>query len=169
VTSKKLSKSKLEEFARQTLKEHGLYRIPVDPVELANKLNIRVHNAKFSEPNLSGMIARRGNNVSILVNQSEPPYRKRFTIAHELGHSLLHLSSDGELVDYTTDLFRIGESDDEVKRIEVEANQFAAALLMDAELVKIQWEKTPSMETMAMIFNVSEEAMGYRIAGLGLG
>ena len=37
--------------------------------------------------------------VTMLVNHRDPPFRKRFTIAHELGHYFLHLLGDGEYMD----------------------------------------------------------------------
>jgi len=169
---RKKSRKQIEEFARQTLKDHGLNSIPIDPVELANKIGISVNHATFTEDGISGLIAKRDNNTMILVNSNDSPYRKRFTIAHEVGHFLLHLTgTDGEVVDYEADLFRLHDSEENVstERLkEIEANQFAAALIMPAEHVMEKWEKTRSVEDLARMFNVSTEAMGYRIATLGL-
>ena len=55
---------------------------------------------------LVGAIARRGKTVTIVVNANDPPFRKRFTIAHELGHNFLHLLEDGDYVDGQTNLYR---------------------------------------------------------------
>src|SRR4051812_17839691 len=125
----------IEKRANEVLRQHGLETIPVDPVVLANQLGIKVFNAKFSDDSLVGMIAKRGADVTLLVNQSDPPARKRFTIAHELGHHFLHLMEDGEFVDGEANLFRQGVPEDEGKlspdhRREIQANMFAAALLM---------------------------------------
>jgi Zn-dependent peptidase ImmA (M78 family) len=166
-----MKKQQVVEQAKQTLVSHGLYSVPVDPVVLANRGGIRVVNATFSENGTSGVVARRGKQVLILVEQSDPPYRKRFTIAHELGHHFLHLSSDGEFVDQEVDILReegTGDLDSPRTSQEVEANQFAAALLMPAELVKREWPKYQSIEGMARRFQVSWQAMGIRIVQLGL-
>ena len=168
MTNTILNTNQIETKASQVLREHGLFSIPVDPVILANNIGIKVNNAVFSDDNLSGLIAKRGDNVSILVNKSDPPYRKRFTIAHELGHHFLHLLSDGEFVDNKVDLFRDSEAGDQSKQIEVQANQFAAALLMPSELVKIEYQKNNDISNLARKFNVSEEAMGYRLQRLRL-
>ena len=166
------TKSSIEESAEITLHQHGLYSIPVDPVVLANRLGIKVNNAKFSEPSLAAMLAKRGSSVWILLDESGSPARKRFSIAHELGHHFLHLESDGEIVDRNADLFRISEyATSEItpeRRREIEANQFAAALLMPEQLVREVWPDYSSVSEMAKLFQVSEESMGYRVASLGL-
>lgn len=166
-----LPRAEVEQLAKDVLSKHGFSTIPVDPVLLARNLGMSVRNAKFAEDNLVGMIARRGDNVMILVNQEDPPYRKRFTIAHELGHHFLHLQQDGEFIDGEANLFRQPrESAESVEqRREVQANIFASALLMPAEAVRSAWEHSAtSVEKMARHFNVSEEAMGYRLDQLGL-
>jgi Zn-dependent peptidase ImmA (M78 family) len=169
---KPLSRAEVEQQAAEILRQHGLYSIPVNPVELANRNGIKVHNAKFSDEGLSGMVAKRGKDVTVLVNQSDAPFRKRFTIAHELGHHFLHLiGEDGEFVDSEVDLFRDSESPvstDPARLAEIQANQFAAGLLMPSELVKQTFEKTRNLQDLARIFNVSEEAMAIRLSRLGL-
>jgi Zn-dependent peptidase ImmA (M78 family) len=166
------SRTELEERARQTLVEHGLYAVPVDPVVLARRLGILVNNAKFSDESLSALLTQRGESVRILVNASDPPYRKRFSIGHEIGHHLLHLEGDGEIVDHIADLFRdttpAARLDNSTWHQEVEANQFAAALLMPAELVREEWERNPSVPHLARRFNVSEEALAIRLDTLAL-
>jgi Zn-dependent peptidase ImmA (M78 family) len=114
------------------------------------------------------MIAKRGDVSSILVKDNDALNRKRFTIAHELGHMLLHLKTDGEFID-KVDFFRT----DEVPlngndRQEIEANQFAAALLMDSELIKQCWCLIHSSDVMSELFKVSKESMDIRLNSLGL-
>ena len=165
-------RSKIEQQAKDILRQHGLYSLPIDPVLLANELGVTVNNAKFANDSLAALIAKRGKNAQIFVEQSDPPYRKRFSIAHELGHHFLHLQEDGEIVDKRADMFRERIPDGEDwswgRYREIEANLFAAALLMPEELVREEWEVNPDVSTMAKIFNVSEEAMGYRIDALYL-
>ena len=54
------------------------------------------------------------------------------------------------------------------QRREVQANMFAAALLMPEDATRFEWERLHSVKRMARRFNVSEEAMGYRLDQLGL-
>ena len=166
------SRAEVEQKALEVLMQHGLYALPIDPVQLANRLGVTVNNAKFADDSLAGLIARRGDSIRILVDQADPPYRKRFSIAHELGHHFLHLLEDGEIVDNRADMFREREPVDapiSSERLrEIQANWFAAALLMPGEFVRQQWAGNPSISYMARVFNVSEEAMGYRVDALDL-
>jgi len=167
-----MTRKEIEERACEILQRHGLLTVPVDPVTLANREGILVHNAVFSESGISGMVARRGASVTMLIDQQDPPFRKRFSIAHELGHHFLHLTSDGEIVTKKLDIFRglagEGESGLGARRREVEANQFAAALLMPDPLVREAFSREQDVESLARLFNVSGEAMGYRLAALRL-
>ena len=65
-----MTRAQVEECALQTLRSHGITALPIDPVSLANRDGIKVHNAKFSDENVSGMVAKRGSDLTILVNQS---------------------------------------------------------------------------------------------------
>lgn len=53
-------------------------------------------------------------------------------------------------------------------KLETEANNFAASLIMPAELVKRAWEKLRDVEDCAQVFNVSVEAMSIRLSRFGL-
>jgi Zn-dependent peptidase ImmA (M78 family) len=167
-----LSPRQVESKANEVLRRHNLTTVPIDPLLLARREGIRVNNATFADSNVVGMIVKRGNDVSVLVNRDDPPYRKRFTIAHELGHHFLHLSSDGEIIDREANLFRRQPGEDRTmspeRRREIQANLFAASLLMPEDDVRRYWQERRSIEELAKIFKVSEEAMGYRVDSLGL-
>jgi Zn-dependent peptidase ImmA (M78 family) len=111
----------------------------------------------------------------IAINQSKPKTRKYFTTAHELGHYFLHqeiikredVLIDGEnTLDGTNILYRLDEP--EKSKIETEANNFAASLIMPSELVEKAWNTFHSVEECANIFNVSVAAMSIRLERLGL-
>ena len=167
------SRSSVELHAKEILSQHGLFSLPVDPVLLANRLGITVSNAKFSDDSSAALLAKRGHTTRIFVEQSDPPYRKRFSIAHELGHHFLHLVKDGEILDTHSDMFRDKEPTEgpisELRLREIQANWFAASLLMPEGFVKSEWEINPNVAHLAKTFNVSGEAMGYRLDALNLG
>lgn len=169
-----MKRSEIEERASQILRDHKLLDVPVDPLNLAKALGIRVMNAVFSEETKSGAIVKRGDQFSIYLNANDSPARKRFTIAHEIGHKLLHMSSnnDSEFID-TQDNFRTVDVLDEpiwtdARKREWEANAFASALLMNGELVKKHWQEFKDPAGLAWAFQVSVPAMTVRLTQLGL-
>lgn len=168
------TKDQVEEVAHALLQKYELFKAPIDPIKLSNELGIKVYNAKFSEDNISGLVAKRDNNIVILVSQGDSPVRKRFTIAHELGHHLLHMQNTNkeEFIDKDVDMYRSEETEgvawSNSNREEVEANNFAAALLMPRDLVKQAVDVFGAdLSELARHFNVSEEAIGIRLSKLG--
>ena len=168
-----MNRAEIERRATDILKDHNLLQIPVDPLRVAKALNIRVMNAKFSEEDKSGAITKRSGIVSIYLDNDDTPARKRFTIAHEIGHSVLHMEAadDYEIVD-TEDNFRsltiAVDGWSKEKRMEWEANTFAAALLMNEKLLREEWEVEKDLSLLAWKFQVSESAMAVRLSSLNL-
>jgi hypothetical protein len=124
---------------------------------------------------LSGLLLVGQNVKEIWVSAAEAERsqgRERFTIAHELGHFLLHsgesISSSNFFVCRTKDIHS-ASSNQKKRGKESEANRFAAELLMPEQLVEqlaSQWKA--SIPKMANLFDVSAEAMGIRLTQLGL-
>ena len=117
--------------------------------------------------------------ATIYVKHNDNIARKRFTIAHEIGHYVMHLKdagSDGGFMDRKNSFFRTEfVADDSHSLKEVEANQFAAALLMPREQVEdlwseyeFMWDAFDSLRGIADEFGVSEAAMRIRLQHLRL-
>lgn len=166
--------TRLERRAAELLRAHDLYGAPVDVEALAEREGITVSYERF-RPDMSGMLVREpGEAVVIGVNSRQSPRRQRFTVAHELGHYVLH---KGDLIVDTGARvnFRDERSATATVREEREANAFAAALLMPDELVEKavaaahgKASRPRALATsLALEFNVSEEAIGYRLLNLG--
>lgn len=160
----------LDELAEEKLNDYGFENIPVDPLVIAAIEGVEVFEADFAEQDVAGLIKKNGEDVSIYVNSGDIPARKRFTIAHELGHLFLHLQNeDGNFIDNKVSLFRSSEIRNTLDaNREAEANHFAAALLMPKAQVFQQWKKTRTVSSLAVIFNVSNAAMENRLRYLGL-
>jgi Zn-dependent peptidase ImmA (M78 family) len=103
--------------------------------------------------------------------------RQRFTIAHEIGHYVMHVknSTHSRLFIDRYVAFRDDESSAGNDWQEVEANAFGAALLMPALLVreeikkrKLDLDDEDDLSTLAKQFHVSPSAMSYRLVNLGL-
>jgi hypothetical protein len=100
----------------------------------------------------------------IKVNRNDPARRQRFTVAHEIGHYLLHRNEIGDGI--TDDvLYRSALSD----RREAQANRMAADLLMPQKLIDEWMDRARSLKVDNVIgfladkFNVSEAAMKIRL------
>lgn len=126
--------------------------------------------------NTSGAIVydSRSKKYSILINNSKPDNRQYFTVAHELGHYFLHKDylKEEEVIIENIDLgssntlFR--HDDAILNRVEREANNFAACLLMPEKFVVEAWNTLEDVEECAKIFKVSVSAMSIRLEKLHL-
>ncbi len=120
---------------------------------------------------------------AIIVNSGHAPVRQRFTIAHELGHLLLHRYSQLHADAGFKVRFRDENSSLGSIREEIEANQFAAELLMPEpllvrHLVAIGFDYTgeemtdpqkEKLRKLASDFEVSQQSLQFRIANLADG
>ena len=108
------------------------------------------------------------------VNATHPKTRQRFTMAHELGHLLLH--EDRKMI-VDSHIYRRDEiSSMGTEAEEVEANAFAAELLMPTELIYDEVDdllaEDPQItakqlvDRLAKIFEVSSQAMEIRLGEL---
>lgn len=100
----------------------------------------------------------------VWVNRSEAlewPPRRRFTIAHELGHWCLHKSKD-KAVYCRADAVAEGDGHPP-PGIEEEANVFAAALLMPAQLIRERYQRDVDFWGLCEQFATSGAAMGRRL------
>jgi Zn-dependent peptidase ImmA (M78 family) len=149
----------------------------VDVDEVAEKLGLQVSEQDLGA-NVSGVLyIDKGRGVIGYNKQSE--VRRRFTVAHEIGHFILHRLENEIFVDTTSfkGMYRDEKSATGEIKQEREANAFAAALLMPRERVKEEIDKLPfdlsdesenAIEKLAGIFKVSTQAMMYRISNLNL-
>ena len=150
-------------------------QIPVDVIALAQSLGIDVKEA-FLDDNISGMLECNHGEYKITVNGRHASTRKRFTIAHEIGHYILHKSLVGEGIDdsiaYRSEAGGKFHNTNIGPREETQANKFAASLLMPpASVRKFHREfqgNSRNLESMAELFEVSRSSMKFRIEGLGL-
>jgi Zn-dependent peptidase ImmA (M78 family) len=138
---------------------------PVDVVKMAEALGVRVWELSDLEPHISGKLFKDPTNggpsgYSIGVNAKEAFVRKRFTVAHELAHFILHRNRiKTELVDDT--MYRSGLVS---SAEEVEANKMAAFILMPLKLVKQLMDNgIKDVDMLAKILQVSGSAMRIRL------
>ncbi|WP_119944777.1 ImmA/IrrE family metallo-endopeptidase [Neorhizobium sp. NCHU2750] len=139
---------------------------PIKLSALAQALGVPV-KASTLPPGISGEIRPDIENPGryiIKVNRHDPPSRQRFTVAHELGHFLLHRDQIGNGISDDV-LYRSTLSD----RREAEANRIAADILMPEPLVEGALKTAEVIRAdepvayLAKRFGVSEAAMKIRL------
>ena len=169
IVRKKTSQTTLPPTEQETgpelvarLKGAGLMRLPLNVRAVAEYLGLEVVEEPMDD-DLSGYLEIRGGAWVVGVNAFHHPNRKRFTIAHEIAHFILH--SHGQTV-FRDRTFARRASDP--SWMEKEADQFAADLLMPADTVRQHIASgVTSLSALAAQFGVSALAMKYRVQNLG--
>lgn len=160
--------------ARALRARYGMRTPPIDVFKIALDERVQVEKGDLGD-GVSGLLVRDGDRVIIGVNALHVRTRQRFSVAHELGHHMLH--GGRELFvdkDYLVS-FRDSKSAHGTDPLEIEANQFAAELLMPADLVREVLTRQPmdidddaALRQLAAQFDVSLSAMSIRLSALGL-
>lgn len=136
---------------------------PVDIYALAEALGIEVEDAALPA-NVSGKIFQTWSRYRIEVNKAHPRTRRRFTVAHEIAHFVLHRDRIGDGI--TDDALYRSDLSDEDER---QANAYGASILMPAPLVKNAFRSgTRSYVAMAEMFDVSPQVAEIRMKELRL-
>ncbi|SDI90449.1 protein of unknown function [Frankineae bacterium MT45] len=167
--------SDAEARAQRLLDKHHFVTAPIPVQKLAELEGAVVVHQRFDGNSTSGFMLADGSGVVIGVNSATSKRRQRFTIAHEIGHMVMH-RSDSLMVDsviqFRDDLSSLGTNTNER-----EANAFAASLLMPLKLVVKHMARALDagvdgrdelISRLAAEFDVSSEAMSYRLINLGV-
>lgn len=153
-------------MARKVLRTHGVTTPPV-PLELILfEEGLKVE--KLDYPDATAGESWWEDGVGhIAVSPALNPGRLRFTLAHEYGHLLLR-HHDYRLAQLAHLDGRLRDGEDTfqqpVNPIEVEANQFAAELLLPLAHFRRDWARWPDVRRLAARYEVSVEAVRWRVA-----
>jgi Zn-dependent peptidase ImmA (M78 family)/DNA-binding XRE family transcriptional regulator len=154
--------------ANELLEKAQVFKPAVDADAIAAACGVIVIYAKFPD-SLSGLVFEYEEAAVIGINSRHHVNRRRFSLAHELGHYLLGHHRDGHAYE---ERFHIDTADGTPPgynwRAERAANDFAAELLMPRRLISRALRKTEDPERLSAMFEVSSLAMGYRLVDLGL-
>jgi len=152
-------------LARDLIKKCKIKEAPISLRKIINHLqsthNLNVYpSANFSDT-LSGILvtvedeAKTKRRDEIHYNENHSWHRKRFSIAHEIGHLLFNTSCGESRVD----LYNSKSPN------ETEANQFASELLMPIAFLKVDFKKGKvKIDDLAYHYIVSKEAIGWKIS-----
>ncbi len=146
----------IEKCALDVIESDGLDALPIDPIAIAQRREILVHAKSDSERGVSGMLVKHGDSFAIAYATHVPSKGfQRFSIAHELGHYFLP--------DHPEKVF--SGSDSHSSRggfvagdpIELEADHFAASLLMPRKLfTRAMDKKRDGMDAVVGLADVCE-------------
>lgn len=168
-------KRAIRQQVEQLLKEKRINAAPVDVEALANSLGIEVKKTSSAD-DISGFLLRReGVHPVIGINILHHPNRQRFTIGHELGHYVLNHKGELHVDRNMVRLLRDATSSTGEIPEEIEANRFAAELLMPAEFLERDFEDLEGtdflddrrMLQLAKRYRVSVQAMTRRLIDEG--
>lgn len=152
--------TRVKQEAARLIKAYDVKNPPVDPVRIARGLGLMVIFVAFEpeKQNVSGFFDFEEQ--AIFVNKDEFPLRQTFTIAHELGHSVLHRewARSGQYRVLLRDQENVGDDPHEK-----EANVFAASLLVPRFMLDRYW-KTLKPEQLSKLFAVSVPMIRNRLS-----
>lgn len=161
--------AKIERMVDAIVGGMGLDPVPVRLDTLLDEYGITLRQGDLGE--VSGLLLRGADEPVIGVNAKQHRTRRRFTIAHEFGHFLLH-EGIFEHVDlgYRVN-FRSNESSMATNVEEIEANFFAASLLMPKRQLDLDGavealDDDEAVGRLAKRYDVSRHAMSLRLVNL---
>ncbi|HAS6274679.1 TPA: ImmA/IrrE family metallo-endopeptidase [Vibrio vulnificus] len=143
--------------------KNGIETEPLDVSGLTELLGIKMNFLPMKGDDSGSLILdKKTGEWRMTVNSLHHPHRQRFTIAHEIGHHIKHGAFQQNFLD--SSFFRNGETN----VLEIEANNFAAELLMPTkrfhELISSGVTK---VDEIAEYFKVSVMAVRVRAKLLG--
>lgn len=167
---------------RRVWEDFGSPELPVPIERIIKSQNISVRFSPFDDE-LSGMAVIKDGQAVIGVNALHHPNRQRFTMAHELGHHVMH--SDRLIGTVHLDkgfelwrgegptLLRGAMASQGVDTIEIEANAFASEILLPTdlitkidELMRFDLDDEVTLLKFSKRFKVSPAALRFRLLSL---
>jgi Zn-dependent peptidase ImmA (M78 family) len=153
-----LSMKRRHPSAQTLLDQYGLLEPPFDVMALAERMGVRVSLMPGYQW-AGSVVSRLSPPQATITYRAEDKYeRQRFTVAHEIGHLMLHPVGEE---------FRDASFKGDIR--EAQANGYAANLLMPERVVyRYARFHRMTLDDMADCFEVSHAAMKIRLAKLGL-
>lgn len=180
-----LTRGQIEIRVNRLLKKQSVDAPPVPIEKLAKELGAVIRSEPY-DGDVSGALYRSGDTPVIGINALHATMRQRFTIAHEVGHLVLHddrVHIDRHyLVDFPSEtvpavarrFLRDAKSSTATDQKEIEANRFAASILMPSRFLTMDLKKltfpvnAKALESIAKRYRVSTQAMFFRLINLGI-
>lgn len=152
----------VRKMASKVLKESRIDTPPVDLVAILRKHGIEYEQVEDFPDSVDALIIEDDAKVYAAVNSRHHLHRRRFSLAHELGHYFLH--KDGRFEEPITMDSSPSEEDEFGSKdpAETEADLFAGELLVPLEMLKLHVKK--GIPELSKIFLVSEQVVSIAIS-----
>lgn len=169
-----MKKNRASRAAQRLIRDANICLPPVPVEKLAKSKGASIRFSPLDEE-LSGMIYVKEGIPIIGINALHHPNRQRFTISHELGHLVLHTAAITREVHVDKQfpmLMRNSASSGGIDPMEIEANAFAAELLMPEQLLLKELDQVFDIDDdqllagIAQKFRVSLSTLRYRIGNM---
>lgn len=163
--------ARIERVVSNLLDEYQVVTPPVPVERIVKAHGIVLQSGDLGDADVSGFLARSLNRTTIGVNATHPKTRQRFTIAHEFAHYLLHEGIVSHIDKAYRVNFRSPASSEGTDVEEIEANFFAASILMPKEFLTADdaisaLDSDERVQELANRYRVSGHAMSLRLANL---
>lgn len=166
--------TRVRKEARELLARFEVRKPPVPVQKLARGCGARIVLVPGNDEDIDGFLYRDEDEVVIGVNRDRATVRRRFTIAHELGHLRLHEQGQVHVDRGFRVRLRSGVSSEGTDWDEMEANRFAAELLMPIDFLRDDLKRQEfdladdsELRVLARRYGVSTQALAIRLNGLG--
>ena len=170
----RVRRRRIQLLVADLLTKYAITEPPV-PVELVAQREGLVIRLQALDSSLSGFLLRQPGGAIIGVNSFHPRVRQRFTIAHEIGHFLLH-EDEGLHLDRAAHFrLRSDLASQGTDSAEIEANGFAAEILIPGSILQREMLRAEALDVLdddflmklGRRFGVSTQAMMLRLTNLG--
>lgn len=127
-----------------------------DPYKIAKELKIEIYEKYMSKDMPKGLFKKILRKKFIVINLTriKNEQDKEFAVSHELGHAIFH-SSDVAFFLHDHTFYQRG-------RFEIEANKFAAELLIDEKDIDKYSLENICINQIASYFGVPKELVEYK-------
>lgn len=172
MTTQYIAPSTIQSIAEQIrndfLPSKGDDTMEVDIYAIAQGLGCKVEEVDFNDATVSAQVLRDkeiDNGYVIQIARNDPPRRKKFSVAHEIAHIVLHDDGKNKFIEQRRP---IADYPQDVAYKEIQASMLAAAILLPDQQVRQAWQASKSVDEVAEMFNVSYKAAFNRLDNLNL-
>ena len=152
-------------MARKYIEKYHYKSPPIDIYYILQREGYEILEVDTFSDGLDAMLVEDGGQKYAAVNKNQPEVRRRFSLAHEMGHKVLNhnLTYYREIPSIDNPPERSYFSHKSAQRdLENEANEYAGELLVPLKLLKSEFYMDNDIARLAKRFNVSREVLTIR-------